>query len=413
MPELRTLTVQDVRRLAISKQHLSGAAVPDMLSIIRDLGCLQLDPISAVAKNHWLILWSRLGNYDRADFEQLIWEDRSLFEYWAHQASIVLTDDYPIHNYRMRHYPNQRSAWGRRLQAWMDDNRSTVQPLQDDILGHIREHGATGSKTFKSNKEVEWQSSGWTAGKATNKLIDYLWMRGILMVAGRKGNQRLWDLAERHLPDWTPRSELTQAQVMHHATQKALQVIGVGTEKHIKYQYIRNRYHDMPETLQILEDEKLIERVQVIKNDETLKGDWYLHTDDIALVEQIQSGDWQPRTALLSPFDNLICERDRTELLWDFHYRMEIYVPKNKRQYGYYVLPLLHGDSFIGRVDAKFDKKTKILHFPAIHAEDDAPHDAETIKNIRAEFTSLANWLGATAIDYGTVPAQWADLASS
>ncbi len=138
--------------------------------------------------------------------------------------------------------------------------------------------------------------------------------------------------------------------------------------------------------------------------------DYFLHAKDLPLLRQIQAGDWQPHTTLLSPFDNLICDRDRTEALWDFYFRIEIYVPKAKREYGYYVLPILYGDRLIGRIDPKMDRKTNTLQIDNVYAEPNAPKYKKTVQEIGRAVQSLAKFLGATQIAWGNVPEMWAAL---
>jgi uncharacterized protein YcaQ len=150
-----------------------------------------------------------------------------------------------------------------------------------------------------------------------------------------------------------------------------------------------------------LEDEGRIVHVGV----EGLSGVWYVHADDLPLLDRIDAGEWQPRTTLLSPFDNLICDRKRAEALWDFYYRVEIYVPADKRQYGYYVLPILHGDRLIGRIDPIYTRKTRTLTIHHVYAEPDAPADAAL--PIRTAIESLAGFIGAREIVYGEVPKAW------
>ncbi|RMG77166.1 MAG: hypothetical protein D6711_02175, partial [Chloroflexi bacterium] len=150
----------------------------------------------------------------------------------------------------------------------------------------------------------------------------------------------------------------------------------------------------LPDVLRSLLKAKIIQRVRL----ENIKATYYIHADDLPLLERIQQGDFVPKTTLLSPFDNLIADRQRTQQLWDFTFRIEIYVPAAKRQYGYYVLPVLHGDRFIGRIDPRMDRKTKTLYINAIHQESDAPDNAQAL--IRTAIESLAEWLGAKQINY-------------
>ncbi len=401
----RTLSRQTVRRLAVTRQRLAGdlpAPTPEaMLDVVRDLGCLQLDPISAIARSHLLVLWSRLGVYDPADLDRLLYEDRQLFEYWAHVASIVLTEEYPVHHWRMRNYVSTDfgNPWSQRVRDWIAEN----QALHDFILAELREKGAMLSREIELDgiDPKHWVSSGWTGGRNVSRMLDFLWSRGDIMVTGRSGVQKRWDLAERCLPDWTPRDQWDDAQVVTYAAQKAIRALGAATPQQIKQHYTRGRYPNLPQVLKALEKDGKIARVQV----EDQKGDWYVHADDLPLLDRIEAGEFAPRTTLLSPFDNLICDRKRTEQLFDFFFRIEIYVPADKREYGYYVLPILHGDRLIGRVNSNFDRKTETFSVANVYAEPDAPSDAAP--EIKAAIESLGKFLGAKRIEYGSVAPGW------
>lgn len=407
----RSLTLSDLRRLVISRQHLDGAERPQMLDVIRDLGCLQLDPISAVQRSHLLVLHSRMGQYDPAAFESLLYKERVLFEYWAHVASIVLTEDYPIHAYRMQRYGN-RTHWGEVFADWFAEDEQRPESLRDHVLNRLRGNGALPARAFEDREGTRLISSGWTGDRNINRMLDFLWHSGEVMVSHRQGIQRIWDLAERVLPDWTPREHLTEAEVVRRAAQRAIRALGAATVPQIRQHYTRSRYPDLQHRLDELKAEGLIEPVRISADaGRDLPGVWYLHSADIPHLERIQAGDWQPSMALLSPFDNLICDRKRTELLWDFYFRIEIYVPKAKRQYGYYVLPILQGDRLIGRIDPLMDRKAGVLRLNAIYAEAAAPDDAATVNGLRQSIEGLAQFLGAQQIDYpALLPQGWQGL---
>lgn len=405
---IRQITPTTARRLAITKQHLSGELPkPDaarMLEVVRDIGCLQLDPISAVARSHQTVLFSRLGKYNLSDIDQLLWQDRSLFEYWAHAASIVLTEDYPIHRWHMEAHHESKSPWHERTRQWVSEN----QVLHDRIMSEITAHGALPSTHFEDESKDGWQSSGWTSNRNVSQMLGYLWDTGVLMIAGRKGNGRLWDLTERCLPDWASRDILPTHEVVYHAAQKSLRALGVGTLKHIQQHYTRSRYPGLPDVLKTLETDNRIQRLEIAENGTAWPGPYYVHVDDLPLLESIESGHWKPRTTLLSPFDNLICDRTRTEKFWDFDFRIEIYVPKDKRKYGYYVLPILHGDKLIGRIDPLMNRKEKRLQINNVYTEPDAPQNTETAQAVRGAIDSLADFLGAKNIDFtANVPSGW------
>jgi uncharacterized protein len=411
MNPTRTISTTLARRLAVTRQRLAGpgnAAGPaGILDVVRDLGCLQIDPISAVARSHLLVIWSRLGVYDPADLDTLLWQDRSLFEYWAHAASIVLTEDYAIHKVAMRNFGSGDDQWTERTRKWMEDNSA----LRDSILAQIRERGPLLSREIEDSAVSGWRSSGWTEGRNVSRMLDFLWINGTLMVAGRKGGQKLWDFTERRLPDWAPRQELDEREMVRIAAQKSLRALGVGRSNDIAQHYIRGRYPGLPGVLADLEAEGVIQCVQVGEDGASLPGQWYVHTEDLPLLEQLENGAWEPRTSLLSPFDNLICDRARTEALFDFRFRIEIYVPKPQRQYGYYVLPILRGDRLIGRIDPTMDRKAKRLTINAIYAEPDAPMSLQVARDIAAAIQNLASFLGAQEIAYGDqIPEGWKDV---
>ncbi|MBC7814553.1 MAG: YcaQ family DNA glycosylase [Burkholderiales bacterium] len=411
-PKLRTISPVTARRLAIERQRLSGPRPPasheGMLDVLRDIRCLQLDPISAVARSHQLVLFSRLGGYDLAHLDTLLWQDRSLFEYWAHAASMVLTEDYPIHNLMMRQYVTSDSAWSTRVRAWMEQNK----PLHDHILKELAERGPLLSRQLQGQgfEPEGWVSTGWSNDRNVSRMLDFLWIRGQIMVAGRSGGQKIWDLTERCLPEWTPRESLSESEVAHNAAQKSLRALGVGTSKHINVHFIRGRYTKINNVIKELESDSLIQRVQIADENGAWAGDWYIHADDLPLLERIEAGDWQPRTTLLSPFDNLICDRQRTEKMFSFEFRIEIYVPKAKRQYGYYVLPILHGDQLIGRIDPTMNRKTKQLIINNVYAESNAPTTPEAASAVARSIDELAAFLGAKEIVYPDsecIPVGW------
>lgn len=409
MAHLITLTPALARRLAITRQHLAeGGARPtpspdNLLDVVRDLGCLQIDPTSMVARSHLLVLWSRFGVYDPAHLDQLLWQDRRLFEYWAHAASIVLTEDYPIHNYRMRQNAN-KAGWSKKTQAWFTKN----DPLRRRILSQLRRRGPARSRDFESDVVAGWYSSGWTSGRNVSQMLYILWAQGKIMVAGRSGGHKYWDLSERCLPEWTPRERLSEYDIVRRATEKSLCALGVATAKQIKQHFTRNRYFNLPRMLADLESEGRIVRAEIRDEGRAWPGEWWMHADDAPTLERLRDGDWTPRTTLLSPFDNLICDRDRTERHFDFHFRLEIYTPKAKRKYGFFVMPILRGDKLIGRVDPEMDREHDRLTINAVHAESGAPKDRETAQSIANTISELGAFLGAKEIVYGKrVPDHW------
>ncbi len=403
----RQITPTTARRLAIAAQGLAGPqpqpTQENMLALLRRLRCLQLDPIRAVERTQYLVLWSRLGNYVREHLHELVYEQRHLFEYWAHCASLVLTEDYPIHAHMMRNYGQSGSAWSKRLATWVQEN----DEFRQSILAALRARGPLRTGDFEDATKVPWASGGWSSGRSVAYMLDYLWSTGAIMVSRRNGLERWWDLAERVHPVWLPAAEWADPQITYDAAQKSLQALGVGRQRDIERHFIERRYRELRPTLQTLRQEGLVLPVEIIG----WPGEWFVHQATMPLLDAIEAGDWQPRTTLLSPFDNLIRDRDRTELMWDFYYRIEIYVPAEKRQYGYYVLPILHGDQLIGRVSPRMDWKKKILTIEAIYLEPTTKPLLKTGKAVVQSITQLARFLDAKQIDYSdTVPDGWRKL---
>lgn len=407
---LKTISARTARRLAITKQHLAGkrhdATVDGIYETVREIGCLQLDPLSTVSRSHTLVVFSRVGPYNTADIDKLIYQDRKLFEYWAHAASIVLTQDYPIHNLRMRTYAKTDDPWHIRIAQWINENKV----LRDNIMREIKRNGPVSSRVLGESgfAPKSWVSSGWTSDRNVSRMLDFLWMQGKIMVAQRQGLNKFWDLSERVLPEWTPREKRSEREIVTYAAQKSLQSLGVGTEKQIAAHYISGRYPQLGDRLSELERAGEIERLRIADKPGDWKGTWYIHRNDLPLAEKIESGEFEGRTVLLSPFDNLVRDRVRNIQFWGFDYKIEIYVPQLKRKYGYYVLPLLHNDQLIGRIDPKMDRATGILTVNAVHVEANTARDQKTARAVRDAVQELGEFLHATEIRYTEkVPETW------
>ncbi len=256
------------------------------MEIVRDLGCLQIDPIRAVERTQLLVLWSRLGVYDPAELDKLLWQERSLFEYWAHAASIVLTEDYPIYNVHMRDWAVAKRPWMMDAQAWVETNVE----LRDYILAELKSNGPLASREFDDRSDRDWESSGWTAGQNINQMLSNLWLQGEIMVWGRKGLQKLWDLSERCLPEWTPHKELSWPEVVNQTAQRSLRALGVARPAHIEKHFTRNRYPDLATVLDELEADGRICRLQIKDEEKIWPGKWYVHNDDLALLDRLESG---------------------------------------------------------------------------------------------------------------------------
>ncbi|MFX0212057.1 MAG: winged helix-turn-helix domain-containing protein [Candidatus Hodarchaeota archaeon] len=393
-----TTTPKVAKRLALIRQRLAGPRPPPtaegIMEIVRDIGCLQIDPVSIVAPSTHLVLWSRLGHFNTSDLDKLLWEDRLLFENFAHAASIVPTTDFPIFNTLMKKY----FARSQRIRGWVKENRS----LQQHILSEIRRHGALPTQYFKDKANKDWESSGWSHGKNVSRMLSYLWVKGQIMVANREGNKKYWDLTKRVLPNWVSTQPLPGKEVWTLATQKTLRALGVARADHIKNHYLRGGYFGLSKILKRLTSEGHISQITIRHEDtaHTWPGTWYIHTSDLETIRSLEQDKWEPRLTLLSPFDNLICDRKRTEQLFNFKYSFELYVPKDKRKFGTYVLPILDGDRFIGRIDPKYDKEDNQLRVNAVYLEPELLLTTRLRTRIKNTIAELAKFLGTPDVVY-------------
>jgi uncharacterized protein YcaQ len=226
---VRTISATTARRLAITRQRLAGQiSKPNaggILDVAKDLGFLQLDPTNVVAPSHQLVVFSRVGPYRPKHLDTLLWDEQRLFESWAHAASIVVTEHYPIHRWIMRRIATGKGFWHgftasgerqtQRVLAWMKANDS----LRRSILRQIRQHGPLPSRALEDQSTGAWQSSGGNNGRNVGMMLFYLQMMGQLMVAGRSGGQKLWDLSERCLPPWTPKTSLGEPAIVRWAAE--------------------------------------------------------------------------------------------------------------------------------------------------------------------------------------------------
>ena len=401
---LREVPLRDVRRLAIEAQglHRHGASsAPAILDLIARLGCIQIDPISVIAPTQRLVLWNRVGAFDR-ELDTLLWRDRSLFHYWAHAASIVPTRDYPIHALMMRRWATGGTKYEERVREWMHAN----QRMRRSIVAQLRDEGPTRLADMRRVPGRPWQSSGWNDAQDVARMIEFLWIKGIVTIAGRAGGARLWDLMDRWLPESTPRETWSERRVVEHAAVRALRALGVATPRQIKEHFTRGRYPKLSDVLARLLRRREVEEIAVLDGRTRLPGRWYAHADDVPRLEALGREDWTGACRLLSPFDNLICDRTRTELLWAFEYRIEIYVPKNKRRYGYYVLPILWHDRLVGRLDAALDRGEGRLRVLSLYAEPRAPAAGE---DVAAAVAELAGFVGASSVEWPSKrPRAWA-----
>jgi uncharacterized protein len=405
-----SISAEVARRLAVTKQRLAGklpakAKREHILSVVRDLTFVQWDPIAVVAPSHVLSLWNRVGDFRLADLEGLLWDEKKLFLHWVNfAASIVLTEDYPVYYSMMKRYPESiGKSWGERkprTRKFLADHKE----LAKSMLKQLKK-GPLQLTQFKEYARTE-SADRWGSGSTVSRMLFHLGMSGEVMVAGHKGNRNTWALSESVLPKWVDREELAEEEVERIAVQKAIRALGTASPPEINYYFPRGRYQNLKKTLERLHEESTIHRVHVAGLGG--KDERYVHDLDVPLLESLDTDAWQPRVALLPPFDNLLTVRGWTRRILGFKYALDMFFPKEKRKFGYYVLPILWGDRLIGRVDPRMDRQNGILLINSVHAEPDAPGDKEISSKIAEMIGQLAEFLGAKEVVYtARVPKAW------
>jgi uncharacterized protein YcaQ len=385
---MRTLSLDEARRLAIMGTGLGGPPLASLHEAVERLGRVQVDPTAVVERAERLTLWSRVGAYDRDELRGMLEEPpRRLFEYRAH---LVPVDDLPLHRPAMRRFPRPEYGRGRYIGEWLRDNAA----FRRYILDELRSRGPLLSRDLDDRAEVPWQTGGWNDGKNLGRMLEILWQAGEIAISRREGSQRVWDLFDRVLPgddDELPDEVVAVEIVDRQLRSRGFEAPGWGTA--LDY---RLPARDLAEESLRADDVALPVAI------DGMPGEWLAHA---AVLGSLDAGEWQPRTTLLGPFDPLVSDRERAEWLFDFRFRLEIYVPPAKRQYGYYVLPILHGDRLVGRIDPALDRKAGVLKVNAVYAEVDAP--AEAWPAIETAINDLAEWLGATAVTLPQLPRIW------
>ena len=322
------VSVAEARRIAVRSQLLDGSAA-GLLETVRRLGFLQIDPISSVAPPQYLVPWSRLGFYDRAELDRLLWEERKLVEW---RAFIYPIEDLPLLQAHMRLLPTTNGK------AFLKENAS----FKRYVLRELEQRGPLLSReiaTHTSRKDADRHE--WWGARQMGLMLEVLAGQGQVAVVGRRQGQRVWDLAERWYP---PTETISWKDAEAQIADKRWRSLGVKLER----------------------------------------GRLLAHPDAV-------DGPVRNRVTFLSPFDRLVHDRARTEALWDFYYRLEMYVPKAKRVHGYYILPILRGDRLVGRIEPVWNRRTRELAVNGTWWED----GVEPVSLTRP-LRELSRWLAST-----------------
>ncbi len=351
----------------------------DCLAAIRRMGLLQIDTISVVARSPYLVLWSRLGDYEPRWLEELLAEG-ALFEYWSHAACFLPIEDFAIYRRRMLDYA-AGDNW-----RWVPGEGEQPEIIER-VLTRIREQGAARSADFQS---ADKRAGAWWDWKPEKIALERLFYAGALMIARREGFQRVYDLHERVLPDWDDARTLSREEGRKALALKAIRALGLARARWLTSYF---------------GDHLRAKEIQAILTDATCTGDaltvtvegWhdpvYVHRDNRPLLEQAAAGALPSTvTTLLSPFDPVVSDRARARELFGFDYRIETYTPAPQRRYGYFSLPILHRGRLVGRLDAKAHRREGRFEVKTLHLEPDTPLTETLIQELAATLTAFARW---------------------
>ncbi|MCV7239420.1 winged helix-turn-helix domain-containing protein [Mycolicibacterium celeriflavum] len=386
------LTADQARRVAVEAQGFADAKPNGAVTrahlrrLISRIQVLQLDSVSVSVRAHYAPVFSRLGPYDRDVLDRAAWSHsarspRLLVEYWAHEAALMAVDDWPLLRWRMREYTHGR--WGthivKRNEKLAEQVVAAVTELGPSTAGQIEAHlGA----------EQRGRKGPWWDRSDTKWVTEALWSSGVLTTATRVGFARHYDLTERVLPAEVLAREVDDDDAVRELVLRAAGALGVATEPDLRDYFRLSPSQAKPAIAKLVADGAL-EPVEV----DGWKGPAYLRAGQI--IPRRNRG-----TALLCPFDPLIFFRPRVERLFGFHYRIEIYVPAAKRQYGYYVWPFLLDGELVGRVDLKADRTAGVLHVVGAFTEPDAERSV-VAPALAGELRSMASWLGLGDVTVG------------
>ena len=356
---MHELSLVDARRIAVRAQLLDRQRPAGLLDAVRRLTLLQIDPTAAVAPNVDLVAWSRLGSaYSPAELTAALAE-RTVLEL---RAMIRPAEDIALYRAEMAAWPGEgKRTWRHVYNDWVVANDA----CRKDILARLAAEGPLPSRAIPDTCVKPWRSSGWTNNRNVSQLLEYMVLRGEVAVAGRQGRDRLWDLADRVYPA-DPVVPLAEARRIR--DERRLRSLGVA----------RSTGPECP-----------VEPMDVGEVGEPAVVDGVSGT---FRVDPAQLGQpFTGRTALLSPFDRLVHDRKRMVDLFGFDYQLEMYKPAAKRRWGYFALPVLHGDRLVGKVDATADRKAGVLRVAAVHQ--DVPFTRTMTADVRREIKDLARWL--------------------
>ncbi len=376
--------------MALSSQGLltpsSGKGKKATLSVITQLGYVQIDTLSVVARAHHHTIWNRQPDYQEKYLGDLLEKDKSIFEYWSHAASYLPMSEFRFSLPGKKNYLDGGSHW------FPQDKK-----VNKFVLDRIKSEGPLQSKDFEFKRN---DPGNWYEWKPAKKALEQLFMEGKLMVAKRQGFQKVYDLAERVLPADVDTSMPNEKEVANYLINKAIQAHGLINEKEISYLRKGSKSSLTKELKRMLSEGELIEisidgfpDVLYVTTPQLLKDSVKLRSND--------------EVHLLSPFDNVLIQRKRLNRFFDFDYMIECYVPEPKRKFGYFCLPVLYGNRFVGRLDPKADRSTGTFHVKSMHFEKDFSPDEEFNNAFSTGLRDFAAFNSCDKIEIGKADKKW------
>ena len=340
------------------------------------------------------MLFARLGPLREETLEEAAYERRALFDAWAHEASLVASADLPLQRWAMRMALAGDGARAVRARSFLEANAR----FADELVGELRERGPTRARELEDRSAEPWRHGWWTdevSGRQTiARMLHLLWITGRVGVGRRIGGERLWDVFERCVtPQALAQPDLSDDQAEREAVLRAVRMLGVARAAHVRVHYLRRVPRRLPASLGELVADGRVRQVRLAGRGD---GAWYAASDDLDRLGELAPGS---RTTVLSPFDNLICDRARTAELFEFDHRLEIYVPRSKRRWGYYVLPILHRERIVARADAAVDAQAGVLRVHALHREPGVRRSPAIDRGVARALERLAAWRGVATIE--------------
>jgi uncharacterized protein YcaQ len=374
------LSLAEARQVILKSQGLSGSAAArkrtNILPVIESLGYIQIDTLAVVARAHHHTLWSRIDRYEESILDGLM-KDKSIFEYWSHAASFLPISEYRFSLFRKKMYASGKIHWFR------EDNPK----MKKHVLQRIRTEGPLQSRDFEHTRKGP---GSWYEWKPAKRALEQLFMEGVLMVAGRKGFQKVYDLAERVFPEGKGMKVPSEKEFCEHLILKAIDSNGLVNPGEISYLRGHTR-EGVKHTIKQLLKQGAIREI-------TLEGNGIYYGKEERITRLLSGGDDKASVHILSPFDNTVIQRKRLMTFFNFDFFIECYVPEPKRKFGYFCLPVLYGDRFVARFDPKADRSSKTFFIRTFHPEKGWKADAAFAEAFASKLKAFASFSGCDRI---------------